>query len=172
MERNTPEAAGTPENAEGGRKTEEDERKAAKRRTEGCAQGSRRRPERGGEIQKGKRKTAAGTGAAGEKKKEMTAAGLSFPSGISRYRPYVSAVLRQLHSENCLRSAGSDPQPWEIAPVGHAPAQEPHSMQVSGSITYCPSPWEIAPTGHCPSQVPQLTQESLITYAIVLSSFK
>ena len=80
---------------------------------------------------------------------------------------YVSAGIRQPQSETIVRD-----QPSEIAPVGHAPAQEPQEMQVSASITYCPSPWEIAPTGHCPSQVPQLTQESLITYAIVLSSFK
>ena len=52
-----------------------------------------------------------------------------------------------------------------------APAQEPHSIQVLASITYCPSPAEIAPTGHCPSHVPQLTQASLITYAIMISSF-
>ena len=61
---------------------------------------------------------------------------------------------------------------WLIAPVGQAPAQVPHSMQVSAAISYFPSPAEIAPTGHSPSQVPQLTHESEITYAILSSSFK
>ena len=58
-------------------------------------------------------------------------------------------------------------QPWEIAPVGQTPAQVPQSMHFPASMLYCESPWEIAPTGHSGSQVPQLTQESLITYAMI-----
>lgn len=55
----------------------------------------------------------------------------------------------------------------EIAPVGQQLAHEPQSIHVSGLISNCESPPLIAPTGHCPSQEPQLTQASLITYAII-----
>lgn len=48
------------------------------------------------------------------------------------------------------------------APTGQVSAQAPHSMQVSGSITYLPSPSEIAPTGHAPAQAPQAMHSSLI----------
>ena len=60
--------------------------------------------------------------------------------------------------------------PSLIAPVGQTPAQVPQEMQASASITYWLSPWEIALTGHSLSQVPQLTQESEITYAMIISS--
>ena len=40
-------------------------------------------------------------------------------------------------------------------------------MQESAAISYLPSPWEIAPTGHSPAQAPQLTQVSVITYAMI-----
>ena len=50
----------------------------------------------------------------------------------------------------------------EIAPLGHASAQVPHSVHCSGSIEYF-SPSEIAPTGHSSIHVPQATQSSLIT---------
>ncbi len=52
------------------------------------------------------------------------------------------------------------------APTGQTLAQDPQSIQVSGSITYLPSPSEIAFTGHSASQAPQLIHSSLITYAI------
>ena len=58
-----------------------------------------------------------------------------------------------------------------IAPVGHAPAHVPHSTQAVASMSYFPSPAEIAPTGHSPSQVPHDTHASVITYAILFSSF-
>lgn len=56
----------------------------------------------------------------------------------------------------------SDYSPKWIASLGQTPAQEPHSIQVSGSMLYL-SPSEIASTGHTGAQVPQATQLSLIT---------
>ena len=53
------------------------------------------------------------------------------------------------------------------APTGHTPAQAPHSMQVSASMTYLPSPSEIAPTGHSAAQAPQAMHSSEILYAMV-----
>ena len=55
----------------------------------------------------------------------------------------------------------------EIAPLGQASAQVPHSVHCSGSIEYF-SPSEIAPTGHSSIHVPHATQSSPITYAIIL----
>lgn len=60
---------------------------------------------------------------------------------------------------------------YEIDPVGHVAAQAPHSTHISGLISYLPSPSLIAPTGHSPAQAPQDTQPSLITRAIVVTSF-
>lgn len=57
----------------------------------------------------------------------------------------------------------------EGAPTGQTPAQAPHSIQVSASITYLPSPSEIALTGHSASQAPQLMHSSLITYAMEIA---
>jgi hypothetical protein len=48
------------------------------------------------------------------------------------------------------------------APTGHTDAQEPQSMQVSGSITYLSSPSEIASTGHSAAQAPQEMHSSVI----------
>lgn len=53
-----------------------------------------------------------------------------------------------------------------IAPLGQTSAQEPHSMQVSGSMLYL-SPSEIASTGQTGKHVPQATQLSSITYAMM-----
>jgi hypothetical protein len=44
-------------------------------------------------------------------------------------------------------------------------------MQADASISNLPSPALIAPTGQAPAQAPQDTQPSLITNAIILSSF-
>ena len=55
----------------------------------------------------------------------------------------------------------------EIAPLGQASAQVPHSVHCSGLIEYF-SPSEIAPTGHSSIHVPHATQSSPITYAIIL----
>ena len=59
----------------------------------------------------------------------------------------------------------------EIEPVGQVAAHAPHSTHISGLISYFPSPSLIAPTGHSPAQAPQDTQPSLITRAIVVTSF-
>lgn len=59
----------------------------------------------------------------------------------------------------------------EIAPTGQAPAQAPQLMHESASITYLPPSSPIAPTGHPPAQEPHPTQESLITNAMIISSF-
>jgi hypothetical protein len=57
---------------------------------------------------------------------------------------------------------------WAGAPTGQVPAQAPHSMHLSGSITYLPSPSEIASTGHSDWQAPHMMHSSEITYAIVV----
>jgi len=49
-----------------------------------------------------------------------------------------------------------------IASVGHASAQVPQSVHISGLMLYL-SPSEIAPTGHSSIQVPHAIQSSLIT---------
>ena len=68
--------------------------------------------------------------------KKMTAKkAVIFSGGTEKCRAYVSVGIRQPQPESFVCD-----QPSEIAPVGHAPAQEPQEMQVSGSITYCPSP--------------------------------
>lgn len=48
------------------------------------------------------------------------------------------------------------------ASTGQTPAQAPHSIHSSASITYRSSPSEIQDTGHSASQAPQLIQSSLI----------
>ena len=48
------------------------------------------------------------------------------------------------------------------ASTGHTSAQDPHSMQLSASITYWSSPADIHSTGHSYSHAPQLIQASLI----------
>ncbi len=53
-----------------------------------------------------------------------------------------------------------------IRDLDRAPAQAPHSMQVSALISYLPLPSEIADTGHSASQAPQLMQASVILYAM------
>ena len=58
-----------------------------------------------------------------------------------------------------------------IAPTGQLPAHAPHEMHVSPSITNWPSPSEIALTGQPAAHVPHEMHESLITYAILISSF-
>ncbi len=58
----------------------------------------------------------------------------------------------------------------EIAPLGQASAQVPHSVHSSGLIEYF-SPSEIAPTGHSSIHVPHATQSSPITYAIIYKFF-
>lgn len=70
-------------------------------------------------------------------------------------RPPANAVLLNVN------------QPAFGADTGQTPAQAPHSMQVSASITYLLSPAEIALTGHSPSQAPHMMQSSEITYAIL-----
>ncbi len=56
----------------------------------------------------------------------------------------------------------------EIAPVGQAASQVPHSRHASASITYLPSPSEIASAGHSLAHVPQATHSSEITYAMIV----
>ena len=58
-----------------------------------------------------------------------------------------------------------------IAPVGQEASQVPQSRHASASITYFPSPSEIASAGHSPAHVPHATHSSVITYAIIISSF-
>ena len=53
----------------------------------------------------------------------------------------------------------------EIHSTGQTSAQEPQSVQSSGSITYI-SPSEIASTGHSSIHVPHAIHSSEITYAI------
>jgi hypothetical protein len=50
-----------------------------------------------------------------------------------------------------------------MAPTGQVEAQEPQSMQVPASISYCAEPWEMALTGQPAAHAPQLTQSLLIT---------
>jgi len=57
------------------------------------------------------------------------------------------------------------------APTGQVSAHAPHSMQVSGSITYLSAPSEIASTGHSAAQAPQEMHSSEILYAMNPSSF-
>ena len=57
------------------------------------------------------------------------------------------------------------------APTGQTSAQLPHSMQVSGLISYLPSPSKIASTGHSAAHAPQEIHSLLILYAIVPTSF-
>ena len=54
------------------------------------------------------------------------------------------------------------PYAWAGAPTGQVLAQAPHSMQVSGSISYLPSPSEIALTGHAAAQAPHAMHSSEI----------
>lgn len=105
-------------------------------------------------------------GKAGQKKKaskNQVLNAVSLHMGIARMRN--PCFLKNFPAE-IIRYQSS-----EIAPTGHAPAQEPQLMHAPGSISNLPSPALIAPTGHCPAQEPQLIQESPITYAIILSSF-
>ena len=51
----------------------------------------------------------------------------------------------------------------EIASTGHTPAQTPHEMHFSASMTYWVSPSEIASFGQLPAQEPQLMHASEIT---------
>ena len=84
---------------------------------------------------------------------------------------FVSGFLLKPANEADVRNVLENLRyPPETAPVGQTPAQVPQEMQASASITYWLSPWEIALTGHSLSQVPQLTQESEITYAMIISS--
>ena len=53
-----------------------------------------------------------------------------------------------------------------IASVGQLDAQAPQSMHLSGSMTRASFFSLIADTGHSPSQAPQLTQASVILYAM------
>jgi hypothetical protein len=55
-----------------------------------------------------------------------------------------------------------------MASTGQVSAQEPQSMQASGSISYWSDPWEIASTGQFGAQAPQETQSLLILYAICI----
>ncbi len=59
----------------------------------------------------------------------------------------------------------------EIAPVGHAASQVPHSRHASASISNLPSPSWIASAGHSSAHVPQATHSSPITYAMFITSF-
>lgn len=54
-----------------------------------------------------------------------------------------------------------------MALIGHVSEHAPHSTQTFSSITYWVSPWEMAPTGQPSAHEPQLTQASVITYAIL-----
>ncbi len=58
-----------------------------------------------------------------------------------------------------------------ITPAGHPASQAPQSIQVSASITYLSSPAEIAPTGHVSAQAPHIKHPSLITCAMIKTSF-
>ena len=70
-----------------------------------------------------------------------------------------------------LRCSPSGTQSTEIAPTGQFAAQVPHSMQLSALMTYLPLPSEIASAGQLAAQVPHMTQSSLITKAIVVTSY-
>jgi hypothetical protein len=52
------------------------------------------------------------------------------------------------------------------APTGQVDAHAPHSIQVSGSITYLPSFSVIAETGQADAHEPHPTHSSPILYAI------
>ncbi len=71
------------------------------------------------------------------------------------YLRYGAAILFTSTSYACL-----------MAPVGHASAQLPHSIQVSGLISKYSEPCEIAETGQVPSQEPQQMQSLLMENAI------
>jgi hypothetical protein len=53
-------------------------------------------------------------------------------------------------------------QPWEIASTGQTSAQEPQSMQVSGSISYFSPASDIASTGHSAEHAPHAMHSSEI----------
>jgi hypothetical protein len=59
---------------------------------------------------------------------------------------------------------------WEIAPVGQAETQLPHSMQVSALTFAFPSSTTMASTGHVPTHASQLTQASASTTAFAMKS--
>jgi len=58
---------------------------------------------------------------------------------------------------------------WEIALVGQADTQLPHSMQTSASIIALLSAIDIASTGQVPTQASHPTQAALSTTAFAIT---
>lgn len=90
------------------------------------------------------------------------------PECVKRKKTGDPVVKQKIRSSKRLKSFSYSAL---IAPVGQADSQAPQSTQESALISIWSAPIEIAPTGHSLSQAPQLTHSSVITCAILVSSF-